>query len=85
MAHIECEPGFYDTYIRTMSTISKEKLEKLKATGLPISFIDRPDYFDEVGGFHSEAMGWNPNGVWCGECTKISCANCSSRNAKEDR
>lgn len=42
-------------------------------------------YYDEVGGFHDEAMGWNPNGVWCGECTKISCVDCPSRYAKEDK
>lgn len=30
-------------------------------------------YKDEVGGFHEDARGWNPQGVWCGECTKGRC------------
>lgn len=24
---------------------------------------DNDGYFDEVGGFHSEAIGWNPHGI----------------------
>ena len=47
---------------------------------------DYPEaYYDEVGGYHECAIGWNPNGVWCGECTRISCANCPSRNSKENK
>ena len=42
-------------------------------------------YYDEVGGYHDCAEGWNPNGVWCGECTRISCANCPSKDIKEDK
>ena len=42
-------------------------------------------YYDEVGGYHDEAIGWNPNGVWCGECTQKSCINCPSRYIKEDK
>ena len=36
-----------------------------------------PDcYTDEVGGHHDSAIGWNPHGVWCGECTRASCKSC---------
>ncbi len=28
-------------------------------------------------GTHDEAVGFAPNGDWCGECSKISCINCS--------
>ncbi len=31
---------------------------------------------DEVGGVHEEGLGWNPNGVFCGECSKMSCKGC---------
>ena len=49
-------------------------------------YEDYPEaYYDEVGGYHDCAIGWNPNGVWCGECTRISCANCPSRNSKENK
>lgn len=40
-------------------------------------------YYDDVGGFHDCAEGWNPNGVWCGECTMLSCRDCSSRDLIE--
>lgn len=33
-------------------------------------------YKDEVGGCHEDAIGWNPQGVWCGECTRESCKGC---------
>lgn len=35
----------------------------------PENFVDKCNpnddgYFDEVGGYHSEAIGWNPHGIW---------------------
>ena len=71
------------TYINTSIKTPKEELEKLKKFNLPIFFYDYPEaYYDEIGGYHECAIGWNPNGVWCGECTCISCANCSSKEDK---
>ena len=79
--------GKFPIYIGTSKDTPIEEIEKLKQLNLPIFFYDDKDgsYYDEIGGFHSAAMGWNPNGVWCGECTHISCSNCSSRNAKENK
>ena len=37
-------------------------------------------YKDEVGGFHEDAIGWNPQGVWCGECTRESCKDCTNEH-----
>lgn len=39
------------------------------------------DYFehchkDEVRGTHHSGVGYNPNGVFCGECAKTSCKGC---------
>lgn len=81
-----CKDDF-PTYIGTTKNTPIEELEKLKQLKLPIFFYDDNDgsYYDEVGGFHSAAIGWNPNGVWCGECTRISCKNCPSRHSKEER
>jgi len=46
--------------------------------------IDSVEYItDDLGGVHSEGTGWNPNGVWCGECSSISCEGCPSRKAKK--
>lgn len=74
------------SYILTSYTDAPaEEITKLKKLGLPIFFYDYDEaYFDEVGGFHDCAEGWNPNGVWCGECTKASCANCSSKDSKKE-
>lgn len=32
---------------------------------------------DNVGGFHSPPIGWDPNGECCGECNYESCEQCS--------
>lgn len=73
----------FDTYIVTNTKITQEKLHELKTKGLPIMFSDNLEaYYDDVGGFHDCAIGWNPNGVWCGECTRASCRDCSSRDSK---
>lgn len=75
----------FNTYIVTDTKINEEELEKLKTKGLPIIFLDDPEsYYDEVGGFHSCAIGWNPNSVWCGECTKASCKDCDNRDTTEE-
>ena len=33
-------------------------------------------YTDPVGGEHDSGIGWNPNGIWCGECNSFSCEGC---------
>ena len=79
--------GDFPTYIGTSKNISTEEIEKLKELQLPIHFYDDEDgsYYDEVGGFHSAGIGWNPNGVWCGECTIGNCKDCPSRYSEEKR
>lgn len=36
---------------------------------------------DEVGGHHDCGCGWNPNGVFCGECSTLSCNGCVNQDA----
>lgn len=38
-------------------------------------------YRDEVGGLHEGGVGWNPNGIFCGECTAVTCKGCSNEKA----
>jgi hypothetical protein len=45
-------------------------------------YIDET-YIDSVGGQHDCGIGWNPNGVWCGECSNSTCENCVHRYATE--
>lgn len=40
-------------------------------------------YYDEVGGYHCEAIGYDPHGNWCGECCRGSCASCPEYTKKE--
>ena len=78
--------NIFDTFIVTSSSLPTEEIKKLKEHKLPIMFLDVPEaYYDEVGGFHDSGIGWNPNGVWCGECTNKSCANCPSKDNKEEK
>ena len=39
-------------------------------------FDEDGGYIDEVGGYHDAAIGWNPQGIWHGECTRASCKGC---------
>lgn len=36
------------------------------------------DYYikDELGGVHTDGVGYAPDGSFCGECTKTTCVNC---------
>ena len=33
-------------------------------------------------GTHEEGLGWNPNGVFCGECSESTCRGCPNETAK---
>ena len=35
---------------------------------------------DDLGGTHSDGMGWAPDGTFCGECTRDNCEGCSAWN-----
>ena len=37
--------------------------------------------FDDAGGTHSEGLGWNTTGMFCGECSNITCYGCPHRDA----
>ena len=39
-------------------------------------------WLDDVGGFHDEPEGWNPNNVSCGECNSITCKGCTFEHMK---
>lgn len=40
-------------------------------------------FIDEVGGCHEGGLGWNPNGVFCGECSNSTCKGCVNENAEK--
>lgn len=70
-----------DTYLVTYTTDTKERIDELKKLHLPIIFADDPEsYYDDVGGYHSCGLGYNPNDVFCGECLKDSCRGCKSKD-----
>lgn len=44
--------------------------------------IDGFDYHitDDLGGVHSDGVGYAPDGTFCGECTRESCIGCGPWN-----
>lgn len=38
------------------------------------------DYYikDELGGVHTDGVGYAPDGSFCGECIKTTCVNCEA-------
>ena len=58
----------------------KVKIRKINPNLNITSFNEvEPDYYDNVGGFHSPCNCYNPQGYFCGDCTKLTCENCSVR------
>lgn len=47
------------------------------------SNYERDCFKDELGGIHDEGLGWNPNGVFCGECSAITCKGCPNSEEKD--
>lgn len=41
-------------------------------------------FTDSVGGFHVDAIGYSPNGNFCGECCSDSCEHCGVWKNEED-
>ena len=65
--------------------INTKIVEYAKSQGKFIYFYGHPEvYYDNVGGFHDSAIGYNPNGVYCGECTKLSCQRCKNVDSKKE-
>lgn len=74
-----------DTYLVTYTTDTKERIDELKKLHLPIIFADDPEsYYDDVGGYHSCGLGYNPNDAFCGECSKDSCRGCKSKDIEKE-
>ena len=44
------------------------------------TWLDEDCYIDAVGGHHDSGCGWNPQGVYCGECCSASCEGCKYEN-----
>ena len=40
--------------------------------------------YDSIGGVHDQGLGWNPNGVYCGECSFSTCVDCPQRKTTID-
>ena len=44
---------------------------------------DKLDIVDEVGGCHGGGVGWNPQGIFCGECSSSTCKGCVNEYIKD--
>lgn len=65
---------------------TRSEIDYAKANHKVIRYYSHPDMvIDELGGVHDECIGWNPNGVWCGECSWESCKNCPNANIKKEK
>lgn len=56
---------------------TRSEINYAKSKGKLIYFYNHPEmYYDEVGGFHDSGTGYSPNGIYCGECSKLTCKDC---------
>ena len=55
-------------------------------TGKIVRFYNNPNaWIDEVGGYHENGVGWNPNSIYCGECNKKTCKRCQRFTLKQHK
>jgi hypothetical protein len=47
---------------------------------LEYHLINLEPIIDDLGGEHDEGLGWNPDGIFCGECSNETCVGCPSSN-----
>ena len=60
---------------------TRQEINYAKSKGKCIYFYNHPEmYYDEVGGFHDSGTGYSPNGIYCGECSKLTCKDCIHEN-----
>ena len=61
---------------------TKKEIEYAKSQGKFVYFYNHPEFhYDDVGGYHDSGTGYNPNDVYCGECSRLSCKGCSNVNS----
>lgn len=48
-----------------------------------IKIEEELDITDEVGGCHGGGVGWNPQGIFCGECSSSTCKGCVNEYIKD--
>lgn len=52
---------------------------------MSISYAESDNgYYDNMGGFHKDGTGYNPHGVWCGECCSSTCEGCVNADKTEE-
>lgn len=68
-----------DAYI-TGCKPTQQQLNKLKTLKLNGLYRGRTDDIYQKSGVHKDGMGWNANGVWCGECCKDTCEGCENEH-----
>lgn len=49
-----------------------------------ISPYGDPYIKDDLGGLHEGGCGWNPYGIFCGECARASCVGCFNADTRGD-
>lgn len=40
-------------------------------------------FYDKIGGYHAEGVGYSPKGEFCGECGWSSCEGCKYASQEE--
>jgi hypothetical protein len=81
----QVEYGLREMYGERAGDSYVAKINERKQITVNIADIDTVDFNDdtleiyikdELGGIHSEGLGWSPDGSFCGECNR-SCVGCS--------
>ena len=72
------KPRDWDTINRSPLAIPEDTVD---FSYTPVGINGDPLDKDELGGYHGQGIGYNPQGVCCGECTRDTCEGCKHRDA----
>lgn len=76
-----CITGYPGLKPRDWHTINRFPSEVPDDTNVNFNYVPDNMWKDELGGYHGEGIGYNPQGVFCGECTQETCEGCEHRDA----
>ena len=78
-----CSVGAFGIKPKDWRNINRSVPGTVSDTDTSVNFNIIPDnmWKDKLGGIHGEGIGYNPQGVFCGECTRETCEGCKHRDA----
>ncbi|SDF77903.1 hypothetical protein [Sporomusa acidovorans] len=81
---VQCREELQRQAVHAKKVIAELQRQKAQLLLQLKRFTNEPVDIDEVGGAHEGGCGWNPQGVFCGECSSSTCKGCINQYMLEN-